>query len=204
MTAPHVLLLDNRDSFTYNLRDAFRDEGATVEVWRNDAPLECIEERLARSAITLLVLSPGPGHPDTAGVMPELLHRQAGRLPILGVCLGHQAIASVFGGTVGRAPELVHGRATAVVHDGHPFFAGVPSPFAAGRYHSLAVTAVPPGFAVLARTAGEDPGVPMALFDPARRLLGFQFHPESILTPAGPLLLVRVLAWACAERGIRS
>ena len=201
MTATaHVLLLDNHDSFTYNLREAFRAEGATVEVWRNDAPLERIEERLAARELTLLALSPGPGHPDEAGVMPELLRRYAGRLPILGICLGHQAMASALGGAVGGAPSLVHGRATAVVHQDHPLFAGVSSSFAAGRYHSLCVTAVPPGFAVLARTEGDGEDLPMAMLDDRRGLLGFQFHPESVLTTAGPTLLARALAWARARR----
>jgi anthranilate synthase/aminodeoxychorismate synthase-like glutamine amidotransferase len=200
VTAPHVLLLDNHDSFTYNLREAFRAEGATVEVWRNDAPLARVEERLAAPELTLLALSPGPGHPDEAGIMPELLRRHAGRGPILGICLGHQALASVFGGAVGRAPRLVHGSATPVAHNGHPLFAGVPSPFAAGRYHSLAVAAVPPGFRVLARTEGDGEDVPMAMLDPDRGLLGFQFHPESVLTPGGPVLLARALAWARAWR----
>lgn len=201
MTATaHVLLLDNHDSFTYNLREAFRAEGATVEVWRNDAPLERIEERLTARELTLLALSPGPGHPDEAGVMPELLRRYAGRLPILGICLGHQAMASTLGGAVGSAPCLVHGRATLVVHHDHPLFTGVSSPFAAGRYHSLAVTAVPPGFAVLARTEGDGEDLPMAMLDDRRGLLGFQFHPESVLTTAGPTLLARALAWARARR----
>ena len=201
MTATaHVLLLDNHDSFTYNLREAFRAEGATVEVWRNDAPLERIEERLTARELTLLALSPGPGHPDEAGVMPELLRRYAGRLPILGICLGHQAMASTLGGAVGSAPSLVHGRATAVVHQDHPLFAGVSSPFAAGRYHSLCVTAVPPGFAVLARTEGDGEDLPMAMLYDRRGLLGFQFHPESVLTTAGPTLLARALAWARARR----
>ncbi len=201
MTATaHVLLLDNHDSFTYNLREAFRAEGATVEVWRNDAPLERIEERLTARELTLLALSPGPGHPDEAGVMPELLRRYAGRLPILGICLGHQAMASTLGGAVGSAPCLVHGRATLVVHHDHPLFTGVSSPFAAGRYHSLAVTAVPPGFAVLARTEGGGEDLPMAMLDDRRGLLGFQFHPESVLTTAGPTLLAHALAWARARR----
>lgn len=204
MSALRVFLLDNHDSFTYNLREAFRAEGAEVEVWRNDAPLERVLRRLAEAPPTLLALSPGPGHPDEAGIMPAFLREAAGRWPVAGICLGHQALASVFGGAVGRAPSLVHGRATPVVHDGHPLFAALPSPFMAGRYHSLAVTAVPPGFTVLARTVGDGPPLPMAMIDEERALLGLQFHPESVLTPAGPILLGSILRWAHARTGGRT
>lgn len=199
--APRVFLLDNHDSFTYNLREAFRAEGATVDVWRNDAPLATVLARLDSLGPDLIALSPGPGHPDQAGIMPALIRHLVGRVPLLGICLGHQALASTLGGAVGRAPTLVHGRATPVIHDAHPLFRDLPSPFMAGRYHSLVVTALPPGFRVLARTAEGSASCPMAMIDEERHALGLQFHPESILTPEGPPLLAAILSWARAARG---
>jgi anthranilate synthase/aminodeoxychorismate synthase-like glutamine amidotransferase len=189
-----ILFLDNYDSFSFSLADEFLRLGSRVEVWRNDARLETLDQRL--DTHDLLVASPGPGHPKDAGVLMPLLLRAAGRRPVFGVCLGHQALASAFGGSVGRAPRLVHGKSGQVRHDNRGIFAGLTQPFVAGRYHSLAVTQVPPGFRVTAWVEDDDARVPMAMEDPERRLLGVQFHPESVLTRDGSQLIERVLAWA--------
>lgn len=191
---PSVLFLDNFDSFSYSLVDEFRRAGATVEVWRNDAPLATLVTRL--QAHGLLVASPGPGRPEDAGVLVALLREAAGAKPVFGVCLGHQALAAAFGGAVGRAPVLVHGKAAAVRHDGAGVFAGLDDPFIAGRYHSLAVSAVPEGFRVSAWVEEGGRRIPMAMEDGARRLLGVQFHPESVLSRDGSRLIEQVLRWA--------
>ncbi|MGH8280634.1 MAG: aminodeoxychorismate/anthranilate synthase component II [Gammaproteobacteria bacterium] len=191
---PAVLFLDNFDSFSFSLADEFRRLGSRVEVWRNNAPLAKLVERL--EVHDLLVASPGPGRPEDAGVLVPLLEYAAGRRPVFGVCLGHQALAVAFGGAVGRAPRLVHGKSGEVHHDGQGIFAGLTESFVAGRYHSLVVTCIPPGFRLTA-WVNEDHGcVPMAMEDPERRLLGVQFHPESVLTRDGSQLIERVLTWA--------
>ncbi|MGH8128725.1 MAG: anthranilate synthase component II [Gammaproteobacteria bacterium] len=191
-----VLFLDNFDSFSYNLVDEFRRLGATVEVWRNDTALESLSERLDHN--DLLVASPGPGRPEDAGVLVPLLREATGRLPVFGVCLGMQALAVTFGGEVRRAPHLVHGKAGTVQHGGEGVFAGLAQPFVAGRYHSLAVARVPEGFDVSAWVEEDDRRVPMAIEDTRRRLLGVQFHPESVLSRDGSRLIGRVLDWAQA------
>ena len=175
-----ILLVDNFDSFTYNLAHLFGELGAEVVVRRTDEIDADGAERLAPSH---LVLSPGPGHPADAGSMPEIVQRLAGRVPTLGVCLGHQAIVEAFGGEVGRARELVHGKASAVHHDGEGIFRGLPQDFQAGRYHSLAATTIPDVLAVSATAAD---GEVMAVRHPELPVDGVQFHPESVLTPAGP------------------
>jgi anthranilate synthase/aminodeoxychorismate synthase-like glutamine amidotransferase len=191
---PAVLFLDNFDSFSYNLVDEFQRLGAAVEVWRNDAPLERLTSRLEHH--DLLVASPGPGRPEDAGVLVPLLQAAMGHCPVFGVCLGHQALAVAGGGEVGLAPQLVHGKAAAVSHTGEGVFAGFDQPFVAGRYHSLAVTRVPEAFRVTAWIGEDGQRVLMAMEDSARRLLGVQFHPESVLSRDGSLLIERVLAWA--------
>lgn len=191
-----VMFLDNFDSFSYNLVDEFRRAGAAVEVWRNDAPLETLEARLGEHG--LLVASPGPGRPEDAGVLVPLLTAATGRCPVFGVCLGYQALALAAGGEVGRAPHLVHGKAAAVRHAGEGVFAGLEQPFVAGRYHSLAVTRVPEGFAVPAWIEEDGRHVPMAIENIERRLLGVQFHPESVLSRDGSQLIGRVLDWAAS------
>jgi anthranilate synthase/aminodeoxychorismate synthase-like glutamine amidotransferase len=174
-----VLLIDNYDSFTYNLAHLFGELGAEVVVRRNDAITAAEAERLAPSH---LVVSPGPGRPEDAGATPEIIRRLSPRVPTLGVCLGHQAIVQCFGGEVGLARQLVHGKATVVTHDGRGIFAGLPADFLAGRYHSLAATSVPGCFEISA-TAPD--GEVMAVRHRELPIDGVQFHPESVLTPVG-------------------
>ena len=175
-----ILLIDNYDSFTYNLAHLFGELGAEVEVRRNDAIDGDEAERLAPSH---LVISPGPGRPGDAGASSEIIRRLAARIPTLGVCLGHQAIVEVFGGEVGPAKSLVHGKASVISHDGQGLFRGLPDDFIAGRYHSLAATAIPDELEVTARDAD---GEVMAVRHRELPVHGVQFHPESVLTPVGP------------------
>ena len=174
-----VLLVDNYDSFTYNLAHLFGELGAEVVVRRND---EITVEEAERLGPSHVVISPGPGRPEDAGISEDLVRRFAGRVPTLGVCLGHQAIVSVFGGEVGQARELVHGKATVVTHDGRGLFAGLPEDFLAGRYHSLAATSIPDSLEVSATAAD---GEVMAVRHRRLPVDGVQFHPESVLTPVG-------------------
>jgi len=183
-----ILLIDNYDSFTYNLAHLFGELGAEVTVLRNDALTADEAEELAPSH---LVISPGPGRPEDAGATPEILRRLGGRVPTLGVCLGHQALVQVYGGEVGQARELVHGKATIVSHDGRGIFAGLPEDFLAGRYHSLAATSVPDVFEVSAHSAD---GEVMAVRHRGLPIDGVQFHPESVLTPHGRDLARNFLA----------
>jgi anthranilate synthase/aminodeoxychorismate synthase-like glutamine amidotransferase len=174
-----ILLIDNYDSFTYNLAHLFGELGADVVVRRNDEITPDEAETLSPSH---LVVSPGPGRPEEAGATPDIVRRLSVRVPTLGVCLGHQAIVQVFGGEVGRAQQLVHGKATVVAHDGRGIFAGLPEDFLAGRYHSLAATSVPGVFEVSATAAD---GEVMAVRHTELPIDGVQFHPESVLTPHG-------------------
>jgi anthranilate synthase component 2 len=182
-----ILLIDNYDSFTYNLAHLFGQLGADVVVRRNDAIDADGAERLEPSR---LVISPGPGRPADAGVTLEILRRLAPQVPTLGVCLGHQALAEAFGGEVGPARELVHGKAAAMEHDGRGLFTGLPDPLTAGRYHSLAVTRAPDDFEVSA-TAGD--GELMAMRHRRLPIDGIQFHPESVLTPHGSAIALNFL-----------
>lgn len=174
-----ILLVDNFDSFTYNLAHLFGELGAEVMVRRTDEIDAAEAERLAPSH---LVLSPGPGRPADAGSMPEIVTQLAGRMPTLGVCLGHQAIIEAFGGEIGQARELVHGKATVVRHDGKGLFRDLPEDFLAGRYHSLAATRIPD---ILQVSATSEDGEVMAVRHPELPIDGVQFHPESVLTPVG-------------------
>ena len=174
-----VLLIDNYDSFTYNLAHLFGELGAEVVVRRNDEVTVVEAEAMEP---THVVVSPGPGRPEAAGVSESVVRAFAGRAPILGVCLGHQAIVSVFGGEVGPAQQLVHGKATMVAHDGRGLFDGLPEDFLAGRYHSLAATSIPDSLEVSATAAD---GEVMAVRHRELPVDGVQFHPESVLTPVG-------------------
>ena len=185
MAVPRLLLIDNYDSFTYNLVQAFLVLGAEVDVYRNDAL--SIEEAKAMHH-THLVISPGPGRPEDAGISMRLIEAFAGRVPIFGVCLGHQALVEAFGGKVVRAGRLMHGKVSSVRHDGKGLFAGMPQEFAAGRYHSLIAeaTSMPKALTVTATTAE---GEIMGVRHTSLPIEGVQFHPESVLTPQGPILM---------------
>jgi anthranilate synthase/aminodeoxychorismate synthase-like glutamine amidotransferase len=185
-----LLLIDNYDSFTFNLAHRIGELGAAVKVVRNDAMTVADIERLAPDR---LVISPGPGRPETAGVTIELLRRFVGRVPVLGVCLGHQALSIAFGGRVERAPKPMHGKTSPVAHDRSTLFAGIEQPFEAGRYHSLIVPrdGVPDGFRVTASVVGDD--TIMAIQHEREAAFGVQFHPESVLTGVGQRLLQNFL-----------
>ncbi len=175
-----ILLVDNYDSFTYNLVHLFQELGAEVVVRRND---EIDADAAVRLAPSHLVVSPGPGRPGESGATVAIVRRLAPTTPTLGVCLGHQAIVEAFGGEIGQARQLVHGKASAVTHDGNGIFAGLPQGFQAGRYHSLAATSIPGELDVSATT--ED-GEVMGVRHRTLPVDGVQFHPESVLTPLGP------------------
>jgi len=180
-----ILVIDNYDSFTYNLVQYLGELGATLEVRRNN---EVTLEEIARLAPERIVISPGPGRPESAGVSLEVIRTLGSRTPILGVCLGHQAIGLAYGGIVRRAPTPMHGKVSKVLHDGRGVFAQIPSPFEAGRYHSLVVgeDGLPPELEISART--ED-GIVMGLRHRTFPVHGVQFHPESVLTGVGHQLL---------------
>jgi len=184
-TSLSVLLVDNYDSFTYNLYQYLGELGAEIRVVRND---ELSAEAAIALAPSRIVISPGPGTPDQAGITLDLIRRAAGRIPVLGVCLGHQALGQAFGGDVRRAPKLMHGKTSEIHHDGRGVFAGLPDPFTATRYHSLVVErgSVPESLEVSAWT---DDGIVMGLRHREHALEGVQFHPESILTTVGKDLL---------------
>lgn len=187
-----ILLIDNYDSFVYNLARYLTELGCETVVRRNDAVTVAEVARLDPQAV---VLSPGPGTPQQSGICIPLIQELTGTVPILGVCLGHQAIAAALGAEVIRAEEPVHGRTSLIQHDGSTLFSGLPNPLRATRYHSLIVdeSTLPGELRVTARTAD---GIPMALEHSGKPLFGVQFHPESILTEAGHALLANFLTVA--------
>jgi len=190
-----VILLDNYDSFTFNLYHYLCELGAAVEVLRNDAAR--VDELLAR-APEAIVISPGPGRPEEAGITEDLIRAAAGRVPVLGVCLGHQGIGHVYGGNVLRAASVMHGKTSAVHHEAVGLFAGLPSPFTATRYHSLILerASLP---AALRITAESEDGTVMGLQHREHALYGVQFHPESIASEHGHALLKNFLALTAPE-----
>jgi anthranilate synthase/aminodeoxychorismate synthase-like glutamine amidotransferase len=185
-----IVIIDNYDSFTYNLTQYFGELGAEVQVYRNDA---ITPQELETLQPTHIVISPGPGDPSHAGISREVVRQLGGKIPILGVCLGHQCIGEVFGGKVVRSPQLMHGKTSLIHHDGDRLFDGVPEPFEATRYHSLIVDkeTFPSELKIIARTATGDV---MALRHREYPIVGVQFHPESILTPYGKQILKNFLA----------
>jgi len=184
-----ILMIDNYDSFTYNLVQYLGELGAGIEVRRND---QTTLEEIERMAPERIVISPGPKTPTEAGICLELIKKFSGRLPILGVCLGHQAIGQAFGGKVVRAPQIMHGKTSEIHHDGKTIFAGLPNPFPATRYHSLIVerASLP---ACLEVSATSPDGLIMGLRHKEMKVEGVQFHPESVLTAAGKQLLANFL-----------
>jgi anthranilate synthase/aminodeoxychorismate synthase-like glutamine amidotransferase len=185
-----ILVIDSYDSFTFNLVQYLGELGQHLTVVRNDAITTADIERLAPSAI---VVSPGPGRPENAGIIVEAIRTFSGRVPILGVCLGHQAVGAAFGGQVVPAPAIMHGKTSEIIHDGRTIFAGLRNPFPATRYHSLVVAAqkLPDCLEISAHTAD---GSIMGLRHRAFAVEGVQFHPESILTEGGMKLLRNFLA----------
>ena len=196
--SPRLLLIDNYDSFTYNLVQAFLVLGADVRVYRNDAIT--VSEALAL-APTHLCISPGPGTPYDAGVSMDMIRAFAGKVPVLGVCLGHQSIVEVFGGKVVRAGRLMHGKTSIVRHDGRTLFEGLPEPCEVGRYHSL--IANPGSLPVDLEVSGQTPeGEIMGVRHRSLMVEGVQFHPESILTPEGPRLMQNFLTFTSGVRSV--
>ena len=184
----NLLIVDNHDSFTFNIVEALERLGAQVRTVRNEIAAQDAFEQAFR-ADAIILLSPGPGRPEAAGSCLDLITLAKGKVPLFGVCLGHQALVLEAGGEVVRAPEAVHGMASLLDHDGEGPFAGVPSPIKIGRYHSLCTPAPPARFHVHAAIDG----MAMAISDCEARQVGLQFHPESILTPVGQRILGNVL-----------
>ena len=190
-----ILVVDNYDSFVWNIVSYLAQIGAEVEVWRNDDPR--FDDESWTDGFDGVLLSPGPGTPEAAGVCIDVVRTKGEQIPIFGVCLGLQSIGVAYGGVVGRAPELLHGKTSLVHHDGRGVFAGLPNPFTATRYHSLAIDpeTVPDELEVSART---DSGVIMAVRHRTLAVEGVQFHPESVLTEGGYQMLANWLA-ACGD-----
>jgi len=197
LTACHVFLLDNFDSFTYNLVDQFRSMGAQVTIYRNDINPELIIDKMRHSEQPpVLVLSPGPGSPSNAGCLVPLVKQCIDRFPMLGICLGHQAIVEAFGGTIGLSPETVHGKSSPIKHSGVGPFSGLINPMPVARYHSLMAHDLPDALDVVATTDN----IVMSVMNAEQTILGFQFHPESILTPDGEQLLAQSLNHLMANK----
>lgn len=188
----NILFLDNVDSFTYNLVDQLRHNQHNVTIYRNTIPADVITEKLSQMQNPILMLSPGPGAPSEAGSMPELLKRLKGKLPIIGICLGHQAIVESYGGMIVPAGDILHGKASLIEHDGQAMFKDLPNPLPVARYHSLKGENIPKTLIVNAMCNN----IVMAVRNDQDRVCGFQFHPESILTIQGVKLLEQTIEWA--------
>lgn len=186
-----ILLIDNYDSFTYNLVAQFRQLGHEVRVFRNDVEISHLDAHSRTMPNALLVLSPGPGRPKDAGNLLAIIHHFLGRMPMLGICLGHQALVESQGGKVVQAKDIVHGKAADITLTEHPIFAELPRPLRVARYHSLVVENIPDSFVELASIHGEA----MAVLAPEQLAVGFQFHPESILTTLGDKLISQTIDW---------
>lgn len=188
----NIVFIDNFDSFTYNLVDQFRSLGHEVTIYRNHIAADTIQSAVEALENPVIVLSPGPGAPAEAGVMPEILQRLKGKVPMIGICLGHQAIVEAYGGTVSGAGEIVHGKISMMQHQQHPLYQSLPSPLAIARYHSLVATHVSEQLTVTA----EVDGLVMSVVNEQDKICGFQFHPESIMTTQGATLLENAIDWA--------
>lgn len=190
-----IFMLDNLDSFTYNLVDEFQCLGYQPTIYRNTISADYIIKQIeACTSPVLLVLSPGPGEPSNAGCLMELIKKTAGKYPILGICLGHQALIEYYGGVVGRAPEIIHGKASNVQHNEAGAFKDIRQPLPVARYHSLVATKMPDALTMSAQfTTNEGVVLPMAIEHKTDHIIGFQFHPESILTTYGSKLLAQAI-----------
>ncbi|MXP67393.1 gamma-glutamyl-gamma-aminobutyrate hydrolase family protein [Pantoea sp. Aalb] len=188
----NILLLDNIDSFTYNLVDQLRIFDHKVVIYRNQVPEHILLKQIQHMENPVLMLSPGPGIPQKAGYMPSLLQILRGKIPIIGICLGHQAIIENYGGHVEQAGEILHGKASSIMHDGQAMFSGLTNPLPVARYHSLVGNNMPSELIVNAIYNN----MVMAVRHDFDRVCGFQFHPESILTTQGTKLLEQTLTWA--------
>lgn len=186
-----ILFLDNMDSFSYNLVDQFRCLGHNVQVFNNQCEVDFLVQKALSEPQTLLVLSPGPGTPQNAGNMLPLVRTLIGKVPILGICLGHQAIIEAFGGKIIHAKEILHGKVSLIEHNGQAMFAQLPNPLPVARYHSLVGTDIPADLVVNAHYQGDV----MAVYHRSLPICGFQFHPESILTVQGAKLLAQSMAF---------
>jgi anthranilate synthase component 2 len=187
-----LVLIDNQDSFTYNLVDELRVLGVTLTVFRNTVSSEQVMQTLenySQTGPTLLMLSPGPGAPSDAGNMPSIIEQAKGKYPVLGICLGHQAIVESYDGKVGRAPHVMHGKSSMMQHNCPSLFGELPNPMSIARYHSLAATNVPDCLQIIA----DIDGLAMAILHQDDKMLGFQFHPESVLTCQGSQLLMNAM-----------
>lgn len=201
-----VFLLDNFDSFTYNLVDELRTLGLELIVYRNSVSAEFVLQKMQEKAIAqdqnkqtkqvMLMLSPGPGNPSQAGSMLALLDLVKGQFPVLGICLGHQAIVESYGGKIIRAEKVMHGKSSLIEHSGDKMFSNMPQPLPVARYHSLMASEIPEQVSVLANFAG----IPMAVAHLQDRMLGFQFHPESILTSHGSQLLMQSIEFLTQDK----
>jgi len=185
-----ILMIDNFDSFTYNLADEFEKRNCRVEVYRNNIGLGNFEKITDELKPGLIVISPGPSSPKDAGISIDVIKKYSGKIPIFGVCLGHQCIIEAFGGIVNRAPEVLHGKPSRITHDGKSIFKNIENPFQVGRYHSLAGIKIPEELVVSAET---DTGIVMGVRHKNFFVEGVQFHPESILTPNGGLLIENLI-----------
>ncbi|MDE1334261.1 aminodeoxychorismate/anthranilate synthase component II [Vibrio aestuarianus] len=194
----NIIFIDNFDSFTYNLVDQFRSLGHNVTIYRNNIAAQNIEHAVNQLENPVVLLSPGPGAPSEAGCMPELIQRLKGKVPMIGICLGHQAIVEAYGGTVTGAGEIIHGKVSMMAHQNHAIYQQLPSPLAIARYHSLVATHVPNSLTVTA----EVDGLVMSVVQEQDKVCGFQFHPESIMTTHGATLLANAIDWALAEQTI--
>ena len=189
-----VLVIDNYDSFVYNLVDEFEKRGGYVGVYRNDVGMRIIDQAVTQMKPDLLVLSPGPSAPHEAGDLEQIVRTYHRNIPILGFCLGHQAIGEVFGGRIIRAPEVLHGKTSPIYHNGNGIYNGLENPFNAGRYHSLAVTDLPDCLEETAYALTRDgQRIVMGVRHKEYLIEGVQFHPESILTPSGGTIIDNML-----------
>ncbi|CAH0540403.1 aminodeoxychorismate/anthranilate synthase component II [Vibrio marisflavi] len=188
----NIIFIDNFDSFTYNLVDQFRSLDHEVTIYRNSIDVDTIEKAVESLENPVLLLSPGPGQPSEAGCMPQLIKRLQGKVPMIGICLGHQAIVEAYGGTVEGAGDIVHGKVSMMSHQSHPIYQGLADSIAIARYHSLVATNIPECLTVTA----EVDGLVMSVTHEEHKVCGFQYHPESIMTTYGATLLSNAINWA--------